>query len=191
MVSDDRFWIPYIGDGTSVDFAVPFYYFDPVDLYVTLSGANDSIHPVNQALDVTYSVIDSPIDGVRPNGGVVRFIVAPVANATVFIARRTPLTQLNIYAENDPFPAKAHEHGLDRLTLLAQECCSRACQGVADGPPTSGTRRGGGLYQEGDHYHSRIVQMGGVIRWIYADNGAGGLSWAQTSDVVSLIPGID
>ena len=191
MLSDDRCWIAYQGDGTTVNFAVPFYYIDQADLYVTLSPAGDQSHPVNQALAVNYTVNDSPIDSVRSAGGTVVFIVPPVATSTVFILRRTPMNQLFVYAENDPFPAKSHEHALDRLTLLEQEACNRSCQGFADGPPTSGTRRGGGLYQEGDHFHSRKVQMGGVIRWILAEDGSGGLTRAQPSDVVSLIPGPD
>jgi len=186
MLSGGKFWVAYQGDGVTTNFTVPFYYIDQNDLVVTVAAAGGT--PVSQTQNVTYSVIDVPVNGVRAAGGTVSFMGAPGAGSTVLITRRTNRTQERVYAENDPFPAKSHELALDKLTLLVQEIMHQY-QGVADGPPTSGTRDDGSSYIEGDWFIKRHFLLGDVLGYIYASDGMGGLTWAQFGQI-SLLPGM-
>lgn len=95
--------VSYTGDGVTTAFPVPFQFAAAGDLQVT-GGAG-------------YSVTGAG----DPHGGAVVFSLAPAAGAAVEILRVVQRTQDTQYVPNDPFPAKAHEAALDKLTMIVQE----------------------------------------------------------------------
>jgi hypothetical protein len=96
----------YVGDGTTVTFAVPFQFFE-VDVYV--AGV--------LASPVLYTVFQSSPGAT----GSVTFLTAPDVGASVVIAGATVIEQQVDYVDNDAFPAETHERALDRLTMIDQE----------------------------------------------------------------------
>lgn len=95
--------VSYVGDGVTLSFPVPFAFLAASDLQVTGGGG--------------YSVSGAG----NPAGGAVLFTTAPTAGSRVEILRKMQRTQDTSYVPNDPFPAKAHETALDKLTMIAQE----------------------------------------------------------------------
>lgn len=113
--------IDYSGNGTSTDFAVPFYFINATDLVVLLvSSAGVS---VTQLITTNYTVTGAGDE----SGGQVSMVVAPPIGYRLVILRDPPVTQLIDYQDNDPFPAETHELGLDKLTML----CQRAFDKIA------------------------------------------------------------
>lgn len=54
-------------------------------------------------------------------GGLIVFTTAPVSGDTIFIFRKTPITQQLDYVDGQPFPTDAHEFQLDKDTRILQE----------------------------------------------------------------------
>ncbi len=109
--------VTYAGDGTKVEFFVPFVFYEAEDL-VVLKVAGDGSE-LNQKLNLDYSVY-------RGGGtGAVTMSVAPASQERLVILRDIALEQPIDYRANDPFPAETHERGLDRLTLLCQQLDER------------------------------------------------------------------
>lgn len=106
----------YSGDGATVSFPTEFRFLDNSHLKVILSIDATGVE-AEQTLDSDYSVTGSGED----SGGTVLMVVAPATGETLTIKRNVPLTQGIDYVENDPFPASAHENGLDKLTMLVQQ----------------------------------------------------------------------
>ena len=106
----------YSGNGSTTVFAYAFKIFEDSDLTVTLVNDSTGVETV-QTLTTHYTV-----SGAGTNsGGNVTFVTAPASGNTVKIKRSLAFTQTTTYTENDAFPAKAHEDGLDRLTMLTQQ----------------------------------------------------------------------
>ena len=105
----------YSPTGAETEFAVPFPFFDAGDLEVIerdiATGAETA-----KALGADYTVA-----GGQGATGTVTAAAPPPATVQWAIRRATPLTQEIDYVENDPFPAAAHEEGLDRAVMRAQE----------------------------------------------------------------------
>lgn len=100
-------WVKYIANGSQMVFAYPWKIAEASELEVY----------VNDLLSTNYTV-----SGVgSASGGNVTFLVAPPADAGLFIRRDTPETQETDYINNDPFGAETHEAALDKLTRMVQD----------------------------------------------------------------------
>jgi hypothetical protein len=105
----------YSGNGVTVNFSVPFNFFDDSDLYVVLVNNTTAAETV-QALTTNYTVT-----GGEGETGTLTMIVAPIAGVTLVIERNMPYTQEIDLEPNDPFPAEVTEEGFDRGVMLAQQ----------------------------------------------------------------------
>jgi hypothetical protein len=105
----------YAGDGTTVNFAFPYRFFDDTDLLVYRVDADGTSHL--QTVTTDYTVSNTGTEG----GGTVTMVVSPATGTTLLIEREIPATQDVDYQNNDAFPAETHEEALDRLTLIDQQ----------------------------------------------------------------------
>lgn len=100
--------VEYSGDGSTTQFAVPFYFLQDDDLVVY---KNETL----QTIITHYSVSGAG----NSSGGTITFGSAPASTDTVIIFLDAEITQSVDYINNDPFPAETHETALDRLTMVA------------------------------------------------------------------------
>jgi microcystin-dependent protein len=110
--------ISYNGDGSSMNFPVPFSFFGADELQVierVIATGAETIKSLNNDFSVT---------GGNGSAGTVTASAAPSATVSWTILRRTKRTQSVDYTDNDPFPAETHERGLDRVTMIAQDSAS-------------------------------------------------------------------
>lgn len=122
MVTDPIKFVYLVGDGVTTDFSYAY---------------NGTVgFDADVADDVKVAILNP--DGTRdtnPNFAVmqdtygnfigkIRFAVAPVANAIIYIYRATPQTQETEYKTSSGFDAKNVENDFDKLTKLAQETAS-------------------------------------------------------------------
>lgn len=112
--------VPYNGDGSSVSFSFPYYFFNPADLlvylYDTIAGG-----VVPQVLNSNYSISGTQnAQGLYPNGANVVFVTAPPATSIVVIARAPAETQNYALAQNGNINSAALVQQMDYLTLLVQ-----------------------------------------------------------------------
>lgn len=114
-VSSTTTKVSYSGNGSTVAFAVSFYFLDNTHLKVVKRSALGIETTLTYPTD--YSVTGAGV----PAGGTVTLNVAPLSGETLVIARNAPLTQLVDYQTNDPFPANTHEMALDKLTMELQQ----------------------------------------------------------------------
>lgn len=117
MVSSTAFFISYLGNGSNLSFAIPFYFANKVDIYVYVNGAVQSISS-------NYTVQGSPDDyDSYPTGGTILFGIgqAPGAGLVVLIIRRTPKTMNYAPVDQGPFLAQDLIHTIDRLEIQLQE----------------------------------------------------------------------
>ena len=115
----------YIANGTTVSFAIPFYFFNHE--IIVLTGADRT--PLEEGIDYELK------GAGEQAGGEVVFKTAPEAKTQITIKRYVPLTQLTTFIEGENFPAKDYENSLDRLIMALQtlkENLSR-CVSVPDG----------------------------------------------------------
>lgn len=107
--------VSYSGDGSSTEFAVPFYFLADSHLRVVLLSAAGV--ETEQTLGADYTVTGAG----ESAGGEITMSVAPDTGETLTILRNVPFTQQTDYQANDPFPAESHERALDKLTMVAQQ----------------------------------------------------------------------
>ena len=122
MVTDPIKFVYLVGDGVTTDFSYAY---------------NGTVgFDADVAEDVKAAILNP--DGTRdtnPNFAVmqdtygnfigkIRFAVAPVANAIIYIYRATPQTQETEYKTSSGFDAQNVEKDFDKLTKLAQETAS-------------------------------------------------------------------
>ncbi len=122
-VSSTQNSVTYAGNGSSVNFAVPFYFLADAHLRVVRRAADGA--ETLQVITTNYTVTGAG----NPSGGQVAMLVAPPTGTTLTIRRVVPATQEVDYVTNDAFPAETHERALDKLTMLAgglAESMSRA-----------------------------------------------------------------
>ncbi|MEO8205318.1 MAG: hypothetical protein ABI615_04000 [Chthoniobacterales bacterium] len=105
---------PYEASGNV--FPVTFYFFSPSDLIVQLTDAEGGVTTLVQDGDYSVSGTADPVQGYI-NGGTVTTDLTCGADCGITISRTVEATQPLVYNENDKFPAKSHERGLDRLTM--------------------------------------------------------------------------
>lgn len=106
--------VTYAGDGSSVSFAISFYFLANADIVVLLVDADGN--STTQILNTHYTLTGAGVEA----GGTLTMLTAPPSGYSLIIYRDPALTQLTDYAPNDPFPAETHERALDRLTMIAQ-----------------------------------------------------------------------
>jgi hypothetical protein len=108
--------IQYAGNGSnSVAYPIPFYFFTNADIRVFLLNANGVESEL--VLNTGFSVTGAG----NQNGGNMTTAIAYNSAFTITIVRDVTPTQTLIYDENDKFPAKSHERGLDKLTMIVQQ----------------------------------------------------------------------
>ncbi len=137
-VEDENVTIIYSTDGFATAFSYPFYFRATSDLIVQFT---DSLGIVTTKILNTDYTVSGALNGklfVYSEGGTVTFAIAPAAGGQLFVTRHTPRAQTAVYNPQDPFPAGSHEAALDNAILIIQELLA-GFQGVAQGPPTSGT----------------------------------------------------
>lgn len=116
-VPSEQSSIQYDADGVSVSFPVPFRFIQDSHLRVTL------LHADVETVLVLGS--DYSVSGANdPAGGSVTTAVAYPLGDSLTIERIVPITQETAYQRNDPFPERAHEQALDKLTMIAQQIAS-------------------------------------------------------------------
>lgn len=114
-ISDTDPKVTYVGNGSTTAFPVPFQFFgeDEIEVIerVIATGAETT-----KVLSTDYTVTGG--DGAT---GTVTALTAPPATVQWVIKRATDQVQETDYVENDPFPAAAHEAGLDRVVAMVQD----------------------------------------------------------------------
>lgn len=112
-VPSEQSRIQYTTDGTSVSFPVPFRFLNAAHLQVARQHNGES-----STLDLG---VDYSVSGVgNQAGGTITTTSALPAGDTISIERVVPITQETAYQRNDPFPERAHEQALDKLTMICQ-----------------------------------------------------------------------
>lgn len=114
-VPNSTYRVDYSGDGSTTEFAVPFYFLANGDLEVT--------HVASTGAETTWvEGADYSLTGAGDeDGGTLTATTAPADGTRLVIRRDLEYLQPIIYPESDPFPAASHEQGLDRNTMFAQQ----------------------------------------------------------------------
>lgn len=103
-------------DGITTAFPVPFYFLANDHLVVALFDvATETSETLT--LGSAYTVSGAG----NASGGVVTTLATYPAGKQLRIRRRVPITQETAYQRNDPFPERAHERTLDKLTMICQQ----------------------------------------------------------------------
>lgn len=115
-VSSEISEVSYDTDGVTSSFPVPFYFLANDHLRVWLFY-EDTGAEVDLVLGSTFLVTGAG----NPAGGTVTTSTAYPAGPKLRIERVVPITQETAYQRNDPFPERAHERALDKLTMICQQ----------------------------------------------------------------------
>lgn len=131
-VSDSTNKIAYTSNGTTKNFAVPFYFIQKSDLRVYRKIGDAEKELLKQ--DIDYTVAGTPAnqqDGVGyVNGGTVVMTNTPEKDTRIIILREVENTQLTNYEEAGTFPAELHELALDKLTMQVQQLVEEQSRAV-------------------------------------------------------------
>lgn len=115
-VSSELSQVSYDTDGVTTAFPVPFYFLANDHLRVWLfyeaTGAE-----IDLVLGANFLVSGAGVSA----GGTVTTLIAYPAGPKLRIERVVPITQETAYQRNDPFPERAHERALDKLTMICQQ----------------------------------------------------------------------
>lgn len=109
----------YGGNGSTMNFAVPFMFVrnDDIEVVLTDTAGTESI--------LTIST-DYQLSGAgEQTGGICTMTIAPEVGQTLVIRRNPAMVQEVDYLENDAFPAATHEAALDKLTMICQALAER------------------------------------------------------------------
>ncbi|QXX78444.1 hypothetical protein HC956_05045 [Alcaligenes faecalis] len=117
-VSSEQSRVQYATDGVATSFPVPFRFLQNRDLRVTLVDSEGNEQELS--LDADYSVTGAG----QQSGGTLTTAAAYPADQTLLIDRIVSITQETAYQRNDPFPERAHERALDKLTMICQQLAS-------------------------------------------------------------------
>ena len=115
-VSSEQSRVQYATDGVATSFPVPFRFLRNRDLRVTLIHDQDgTTHEL--VLDSDYTLSGAN----QAAGGTLTTTTTLASGQTLIVERVMSITQETAYQRNDPFPERAHEQALDRLTMIAQQ----------------------------------------------------------------------
>lgn len=104
----------YAGDASTLTFSLPFKF---IEIGHLVASRTLTATPGTPEILTIESVTGASLES-----GWSATLSAPVGvGHTLKIQRVTSRIQPRPYAANDPFPARAHEGGLDRLTMMIQE----------------------------------------------------------------------
>jgi hypothetical protein len=119
-VSSETSKVTYLGDGSTVVFAVPFYFLASNEVKV--------VHTDGAGVETTWMAgTHYEIAGAgSPSGGTITVKTTPTdytpdSGDRLIIKRDLDLVQETDYPEGGQFPASAHEQALDRLVMLCQQ----------------------------------------------------------------------
>lgn len=115
-VSSEVSQVSYDTDGVTTAFLVPFYFLANDHLRVWLYNESTGVE-TDLVLGSAYTVAGAG----NPAGGIVTTTTAYTAGPLLRIERVVPITQETAYQRNDPFPERAHERALDKLTMICQQ----------------------------------------------------------------------
>lgn len=122
-------FIEYEGDGSTVDFPIPFNFLDDVeaiDVYNSTNGLN-----VNDLSTIYVQGTDYNVTGI-PTNPAVTFVVAPALGQKIFINRWFEPTQDVQYPLTGKFPAESTGMALDKLTILIQQLLDGILNGIIE-----------------------------------------------------------
>lgn len=117
-VSSEQSRVQYATDGVATSFPVPFRFLRNQDLRVTLVQGDGSEQHLS--LDADYTVTGAG----QQSGGTLTTTDIFTPGHTLLIDRIVAITQETAYQRNDPFPERAHERALDKLTMICQMLAS-------------------------------------------------------------------
>lgn len=122
--------VTYSGDGVTLSFSFPYYFFAQADLkvkiYNELTGAVTA-----QVLGVDYTITGTPTTaGLYPSGGSVLKSVAPTTDEKIVIYRDGVKTQTYALLENGQISSSALVQQLDYITLILQRLQDQASRSV-------------------------------------------------------------
>ena len=101
---------PATGNGSTVQFPVPFYFSNDTDLAVTVNATA-------QTYLTDYTVTGA---GVVNGARYITFTTAPLSGDEIVIARVPPFTQTVDLTNNDELPPEEMERGYDRIVMQTQ-----------------------------------------------------------------------
>lgn len=113
-VSSEQSRVQYATDGVATSFPVPFRFLSGQHLRVSFAQGDG---------DAVELVLGRDFDAVgvgNPSGGTITTYAAYPPGGSIAIERVVPITQETAYQRNDPFPERAHEQALDKLTMICQ-----------------------------------------------------------------------
>ncbi|URW83885.1 hypothetical protein NBV64_05900 [Alcaligenes sp. DN25] len=113
-VSSEQSRIQYATDGVAISFPVPFRFLSGLHLRVSFAQGDDD------AVELVPGRDFDAVGAGNPSGGTVTTYTAYPAGGSIAIERVVPITQETAYQRNDPFPERAHEQALDKLTMICQ-----------------------------------------------------------------------
>lgn len=182
--------VAYAGDGSTLSFSFPYYFFRTTDVlvkkYDTLLGGITTL-----ALGVDYSVTGTPnAQGFYPSGGAVLLVVAPLATDIISVYRAPVQTQTYALLQNGNINSTALVQQMDYLTLLIQRLEDQVSRSVAlpdgDGSTFSSILPEGIALNPG--VAIIINNTGDGLAFGAAGSGGGGIT-ALTGDVTGTGPG--
>jgi hypothetical protein len=109
-VSSTSTSVSYSGNGATTAFAVTFPFYE-LTAYLTTASVEAQLTE-----DTHYT-----LSGGDGSTGTLTMLTAPASGTTLRIKRTTSRLQETDYAENDAFPAEAHEKAIDRAYMMIQE----------------------------------------------------------------------
>lgn len=113
-VANDENKITYVGNGTTKDFSVPFYFINEADIKVSV---NDGISTTDLIINQDYTLTGAG----EQNGGSITVNTAIPTGVKLLILREVPFLQNLDIPENDRFSSQNMERALDRLTMQTQQ----------------------------------------------------------------------
>lgn len=144
-ISSEQNRVSYSGNGSTVEFNVPFRFIEQGDIsvIVVVDATGES---TTKVLDTDYTVAGEGDEA----GGTVTFLTSeemgetdavlpPQTGESVVVFSDPPLTQLVDYIAGGPLPAESHEEALDRAVLQqkrTREMVSRSLR-LPDSDPTT------------------------------------------------------
>ncbi len=113
-VSSEQSRVQYATDGVATSFPVPFRFLSGQHLRVSFAQGDDD------AVDLALGRDFDAVGAGNPSGGTITTYAAYPPGGSIAIERVVPITQETAYQRNDPFPERAHEQALDKLTMICQ-----------------------------------------------------------------------
>ena len=122
-VRSDQRKIIYQGNGTTTQFAVPFYFINNTDLQVSV---NDGTTTTDLVLGTDYTLTGAGVE----TGGTLTTAVPVASGSEIAILRTVAYKQEMDIPENDIFPSQNMERALDRLTMQTQQLAEQMDRAV-------------------------------------------------------------